>query len=141
MPDVPKNAKKPSDHVTKDEAKAAKDEALGKPIKIWWTYPAPTDEDPDATEETSFEIDREVANDFEIMELSTDMNDAVDDGDDTLAAMLSVKMLRKLLSRGEFKRLKATVTDEHGRVDPERMFEFFGRANEAMGNSVASPGS
>lgn len=141
MPEIPKNAKKPSDHVSKGEAAAAKAEALGEPIKVDWTYAAPTENDPEATASTVFEIDREVANDYEVIELYGDIDDAVEDGDDGAAALVATRLMRKLLGRPELKRLKATVTNDAGRVDPERMMEFFHAANEAMGNSTASPGS
>ena len=118
MPDIPKNAKQPQDH-------QAKAEATDQPFKIDWTYPAPTEGDPDATAETTFEIDRDAGNDYEVMEWFAEIDDN---------PQYMTFILRKLLGREEHSRLKDTVRDEKGRVDPERMFEFFNTLNETLGN-------
>lgn len=119
MPDIPKNAKKPEDHKAKAEAKS-------EPFKIEWTYSSPTADDPDATATTVFEIDREAGNDFEILEWADEIEDNPQRG---------VRIIRRLLGRDEYDRLKNLERDpETGRVDPERMFEFFDLLNETLGN-------
>lgn len=116
MPDIPKGAKVPED-------RKAKDEANGQPFTVEWTYPSPTE--PDATATTTFEIDREAGNDYEVMEWFAELDDN---------PQYMTFILRKLLGREEHSRLKDTVRDEKGRVDPDRMFEFFDEMSDALGN-------
>lgn len=116
MPDIPKNAKQPQD-------RKAKDEATGEPFKIEWTYPSDAE---GGTETATFEIDREMANDYEVMEMYADLED-----DDPVAIP---RLLRKLLGREQHSRLKETCRTESGRVDPERMMEFFEEMSEQLGN-------
>lgn len=118
MPAVPKNAKQPQD-------RQAKAEATDEPFKIEWEHPAPTKDDPDAKATATFEIDRDIANDYEVMEMFGDLEDN---------PVGIPKLLRHLLGREQHDRLKEMCRTENGRVDPEQMMAFFEEMSGQLGN-------
>lgn len=117
MPDIPANAKKPADRKAKAEAK-------DEPFKIHY-------EKDDKS--LDVEIDREVGNDYEIMEWLAD-------GEDNPAMI--AKVMRALLGREQHDKMKNFFRDEQtGRVDPDGVMEFFNTVWEELGNQQASSGS
>lgn len=119
MPDIPKNAKKPSDHVTKDEAKAAKAEALGEP---WDITVAGVD----------ISIDRDVADDYEVLEL-------IGEADENPGRMTIA--FRRIVGVEQYDRIKEACRNERGVVSSEAMMKAFQDMWEELGNSPASSGS
>ena len=119
MPDIPKNAKKPSDHVTKDEAAAAKAEALGEP---WDITVAGVD----------VSISREVSDDYEVLEL-------IGEADDNPGRM--TKAFRMIVGESQYAEIKEACRNDRGVVSSEAMMEAFAEMWEALGNSPASSGS
>lgn len=105
MPEVPKNAKVPQD-------RKAKDEATDAPFTVEW-------------DGATFEIDRDIANDYEVMEMFGDLEDN---------PVGIPKLLRHLLGREQHDRLKEMCRTENGRVDPEQMMAFFEEMSGQLGN-------
>lgn len=120
MTEIPKGAKKPSDHVTKDQAAAAKAEALGEPLAV-------------NLHGIDMTVDRGVSDDYEVLEL-------IGEADENPGKM--TKVFRIVLGVDQYDALKEAVRDEKtGRVSSETMLTLFNDMWEQMGNSPASSGS
>lgn len=121
MPDIPKNAKQPQDHVTKDEAAAAKAEATGENFNIEFNG-------------EEYEILVKRMNTIGFMELL----ERVDDG----AFYVMPRLVKKILGDEAWARfMKSNHDDELDDVSGDAVAEFFDKVNETSGNQQASSGS
>lgn len=106
MPAIPQGAKKPADH------KAAKAEALGEPVVFEY-------------EGTRYEIDRENADNLELMEFGEDGK--------------YISAIRGYIGADQWSKWKDAHRDEKGRVKADLFEPFLDAVMEAIGgNSEAS---
>ena len=119
MPEIPKNATKPQDRVTKDEAAAAKAEAQGKPWEV-------------TVAGVNVTIDRSVTDDYEVLEL-------IGEADENPGRMTIA--FRRIVGVNQYNAIKEACRTDAGIVSSEAMMNAFNEMWESLGNSPASSGS